>query len=195
MSKRFQSALFGLIILPLLVFVVGCPKKPPPEVPQTAPPQTEKAPAPPEEVKDTSSFEDTRESPGISIEDQMTEEIRKLNEQRPLGTVYFDYDQADLRPDALEQLKKNAAWLKSNPAYRVRIEGNCDERGTVEYNLALGERRAVAAKNYLVKAGIDAGRLETISYGEEHPADPGHDEAAWAKNRRDDFTIIGKTSR
>ena len=195
MSKRFQSALFGLIILPLLVFVVGCPKKPPPEPPVTTPPQTEKAPAPPEEVKDTSSFEDTRESPGISIEDQMSDEIRKLNEQKPLGTVYFDYDQADLRADALEQLKKNAAWLKSNPAYRVRIEGNCDERGTVEYNLALGERRAVAAKNYLVKAGIDAGRLETISYGEEHPVDPGHDEAAWAKNRRDDFTIIGKTSR
>jgi peptidoglycan-associated lipoprotein len=195
MSKRFQSALFGLIILPLLVFVVGCPKKPPPEPPVTTPPQTEKAPTPPEEVKDTSSFDATQESPGTSIEDQMSDEIRKLNEQRPLGTVYFEYDQADLRPDALEQLKKNAAWLKSNPAYRVRIEGNCDERGTVEYNLALGDRRAVAAKNYLVKAGIDAGRLETISYGEEHPADPGHDEAAWAKNRRDDFTIIGKTSR
>jgi len=194
MSKWFQRAFFGLIILPLLVFVVGCPKKPPPEAPVTTPPQTtEKAPA--EEVKDTSGFGDTTESPGTSLEDQVTEEIRKLNEQRPLGTVYFEYDKADLRPDALDVLKKNTAWLKANPVYRILIAGNCDERGTVEYNLALGDRRAVAAKNYLVTAGIAAGRIETISYGEEHPADPGHDEAAWAKNRRDDFTIIGKTSR
>jgi len=195
MSKWFQRAFFGLIILPLLVFVVGCPKKPPPEAPVTTPPQTtEKAPAP-EEVKDTSGFGDTSEAPSTSLEDQMTEEIRKLNEQKPLGTVYFEYDKADLRPDALDQLKKNTAWMKANPVYRILIAGNCDERGTVEYNLALGERRAVAAKNYLVTAGIDAGRIETISYGEEHPADPGHSEAAWAKNRRDDFTIIGKTSR
>jgi peptidoglycan-associated lipoprotein len=195
MSKWFQRAFFGLIILPLLVFVVGCPKKPPPEPPVTTPPQTtEKAPAP-EEVKDTSGFGDTSEAPSTSLEDQMTEEIRKLNEQKPLGTVYFEYDKADLRPDALDQLKKNTAWMKANPVYRILIAGNCDERGTVEYNLALGERRAVAAKNYLVTAGIDASRIETISYGEEHPADPGHSEAAWAKNRRDDFTITGKTSR
>jgi len=196
MTKWFQRALFGLIILPLLVFVVGCPKKPPPEPTQTTAPQTtEKAPAPPEEVKDTSSFGSTPETPGTSLEDQMSDEIRKLNEQRPLGTVYFDLDKSELRTDALDQLKKNTAWLKSNPLFRVRIEGNCDDRGTTEYNLALGDRRAVSVKNYLTKAGVDPGRLETISYGEEHPVDPGHDEAAWAKNRRVDFTIIGKTSR
>jgi len=194
MSKWYRRTLFGLVILPLLVFVVGCPKKPPPEPTQTTPPQTsEKAPA--EEVPKESGFETPSEVPGTSIEDQLSEEIRRLNEQRPLGTVLFDYDEADLRQDALDQLKKNAEWLRSNAIYRVRIEGNCDERGTTEYNLALGDRRAAAVKNYLTKAGIDAGRLETISYGEEHAVDPGHDESAWTRNRRADFTIIGKTSR
>jgi len=193
MTKWFRRALFGLIILPLLVLVVGCPKKPPPDLTPTTAPQTSEKTAPSEEVKD-SGFK-TTEVPETSLEDQMTEELRRLNEQRPLGTVYFEYDKADLRQDALDQLKKNATWMKSNPAFRVRIEGNCDERGTVEYNLALGERRAVAVKNFLTKSGIDEGRMETISYGEEHPADPGHDEASWAKNRRVDFTIVGRVSR
>ena len=197
MSKWFRRALFALIILPLLVFVVGCPKKPPPETPSTAAPKTtEKAAPPPEEVKEeTKPFAQAPETPGSSIEDQLSDEIKKLNAQRPLGAVYFDFDKADLRSDALDQLKRNAEWLKSNSAYRVRLEGNCDERGTTEYNLALGDRRAVAVRNYLSKAGIDGARLETISYGEEHPVNPGHDESAWAQNRRVDFTIIGKSSR
>ena len=116
--------------------------------------------------------------------------LARLNAQKVLGAVYFDYDKSDLRSEALDQLRKNAEWLKANPGNRVRIEGNCDERGTVEYNLALGDRRAVAAKHYLLKAGIEASRIETISYGEEHPADPGHSEEAWQKNRRDDFVLI-----
>ena len=196
MSKWFRRALFGLIILPLLVFVVGCPKKPPPEAPTTTAPQTTEKAAPAEEVKeDTKPFAQAPDTSETSLEDQLSDEIKKLNAQKPLGTVYFDFDKSDLRQDALDQLKKNAQWLKSNPGYRVRLEGNCDERGTTEYNLALGDRRSVAVKNYLAKAGIDAGKLETISYGEEHPVNPGHDESAWSQNRRVDFTIIGKTSR
>jgi len=196
MPKWSPRAVFALIILPLLVFVVGCPKKPPPETPKTTPPATAEKPAPAEEVKEeTKPFAQAPESAGASLEDQMSEEIKKLNAQKPMGAVYFDFDKSDLRQDALDQLKKNAEWLKSNPAYRVRLEGNCDERGTTEYNLALGDRRAVAVRNYLTKAGIGAGRLETISYGEEHPVNPGHDESAWAQNRRVDFTIIGKVSR
>jgi peptidoglycan-associated lipoprotein len=190
MSMRYGRAAFALFILPLLVFVVGCPKKPPPEIAPTPPPATDSRPA--EEVSDTSGFNKTDTSE-VSLEDQMTEEIRRLNEQKPLGTVYFDYDKADLRQDALDQLKKNADWMRTNAQYQVRVEGNCDERGTTEYNLALGDRRAAAMKNYLVKAGIAASRLETISYGEEHPADPGRSESSWAKNRRGDFTITSKT--
>lgn len=106
--------------------------------------------------------------------------------------IFFDFDRADLKPEAREMLQKKADWLKANPAAAILIEGNCDERGTVEYNLALGERRANGAKQFLVDLGIDAGRISTVSYGEEKPVDPGHDEAAWAKNRKDDFKVQGK---
>jgi peptidoglycan-associated lipoprotein len=98
--------------------------------------------------------------------------------------VFFDFDKSDLRPDAIEQLNRQAEWLKANPSITVVIEGHCDERGTREYNLALGERRASAAKQYLESVGIDAGRMETISYGKERPAVLGSNEEAWAQNRR-----------
>ena len=91
---------------------------------------------------------------------------------------------------AKEELQKIGAWLSQNPDKTIRIEGNCDERGTEEYNLALGERRAVAAKNYLVSLGVSPKNIVTISFGEEKPADPGHNAAAWAKNRRDEFNIV-----
>jgi len=104
--------------------------------------------------------------------------------------VLFDYDSFELSPAAISVLDAKVKYLKANPGKRVRIEGNCDERGSTEYNLALGERRAFAAKKYLVNAGVDATRLDTVSYGEERPADPGHDEAAWAKNRRDHFSVL-----
>src|SRR5262249_51839157 len=158
---------------------VGCPKKPPPEAPQTTPPPVaEKPAAPAEEVKEQ-GFEQTAETPSTSLEGEGGE-LAKLNATHPLETVYFDYDKSELRSDALDALKKNVAWLKSNARYRVRIEGNCDDRGTVDYNLALGDRRAATIKSYLMKAGVEASRLETISYGEEHPVDAGHSEEAWA---------------
>lgn len=188
MPSRSFRLLVSLLVVSLMVFVVGCPKKPPPEAPQTTPPPVTEKPAPAVEVPDQ-GFEETKEIPGTPIEDQ-DGMLARLNAQKVLGAVYFDYDKSDLRSEALDQLRKNAEWLKANPGNRVRIEGNCDERGTVEYNLALGDRRAVAAKNYLLKAGIEASRIETISYGEEHPADPGHSEEAWQKNRRDDFVLI-----
>jgi peptidoglycan-associated lipoprotein len=190
MPSRSPRLLISLLVISLLVFVVGCPKKPPPEPVKTTPPPVAAAPAPAVEVPNEKAegFGQTEEKPS-PIEDQDSA-LAKLNAQKLLGTIYFDYDKADLRTDALEQLKKNAEWLKANSKYRVRLEGNCDERGTVEYNLALGDRRAAGAKNYLLKAGIDASRLETISYGEEHPVDPGHNENAWKLNRRVDFVLI-----
>jgi peptidoglycan-associated lipoprotein len=103
--------------------------------------------------------------------------------------VHFEFDRSDLTPEAVAILKKKAAWLNANPQVAVMVEGHCDERGTNEYNLALGERRAQSAKNFLVNMGISASRLSSISYGEERPLDPGQDEAAWAKNRRAQFVI------
>lgn len=107
---------------------------------------------------------------------------------RDLGTVYFDFDRSDLRSDAIATLDKNVSVLRANADKRVKIEGHCDERGTIEYNFYLGQRRADAVKNYLIKSGISASRLETISFGEEKSADPGHSEEAWAKNRRAQFS-------
>jgi peptidoglycan-associated lipoprotein len=104
-----------------------------------------------------------------------------------LKPVYFDFDKSSLRPDATEQLNKNADDMKKHTEFIYQIAGHCDERGTQEYNLALGERRALAVRDYLISVGVPAARLVTISYGEEKPADPGHDEAAWAKNRRAEF--------
>jgi len=187
MPSRSLRLLVSLLVVSLMVFVVGCPKKPPPEAPQTTPPPVTEKPAPAVEVP-TEGFEETQETP-TPIEDPDAR-LAKLNAQKVLGAIYFDFDKSDLRSEALDQLRKNAEWLKANAGLRVRIEGNCDERGTVEYNLALGDRRAVTAKNYLLKAGIEASRIETISFGEEHPVDPGHNEGAWQRNRRDDFVLI-----
>ena len=106
-----------------------------------------------------------------------------------LESIYFDFDKSNLKSDATASLHRNAEWISKNPTAKIRIEGNCDERGTTEYNVALGERRANSAKQYLLKLGVSADRLTTVSYGKEKPLDLGHDEAAWAKNRRDDFKV------
>jgi len=105
--------------------------------------------------------------------------------------IHFDYDKANIRPEDASILDQKVAILQANPNLRIRISGHCDERGSDEYNLALGNRRATAAKQYLVSHGIEAQRIETVSYGEERPLAQGHDEAAWAQNRRDEFEIIG----
>lgn len=98
--------------------------------------------------------------------------------------VFFDFDKYNLKDDARATLKRQAAWLKANPTITIAIEGHCDERGTREYNLALGERRATAVKNYLITLGVSANRVGTISYGKERPVALGHTEAAWSQNRR-----------
>jgi len=116
----------------------------------------------------------------------------EVYESRLLQDIHFDFDKYDIRPEDAQILKENAALLSKYPQIKVQVEGHCDERGTSEYNLALGERRANAAKKYLVSLGISADRLSSISYGEEKPLDPGHDEEAWAKNRRGHFVILSK---
>jgi len=106
-----------------------------------------------------------------------------------LADVFFDFDKYDVRPGDAKTLDANANWLKSNPNHLVLIEGHCDERGTNEYNLALGERRAKSTMNYLVSQGVQANRITIISYGEERPQCTEHNEACWAKNRRAHFLV------
>ena len=110
----------------------------------------------------------------------------------PLRPLFFEYDSSDVTPQGQAVLDANATILKKYPSWTITIEGHCDERGTAEYNLALGERRAVAARAYLVSLGISADRLRTVSYGKEFPFDPGHDESAYGKNRRAHFVITAK---
>lgn len=123
--------------------------------------------------------------------DQNSDEYKRLRgrSSEQFLPIYFDFDQAAVRPDQFSKLDQNADVLKANPSARIIIEGNCDERGTNEYNLALGERRALNAKTYLIETGVEESRLRTVSYGEERPLFPGSDEDSWAQNRRDDFVL------
>ena len=120
------------------------------------------------------------------------EQAPTVKEEVKLEDIHFDFDKFNLAPEARKILDQNADWLLKHEDCNLVIEGHCDERGTTEYNLALGERRAAAAAKYLTDLGIDKARVETISYGEESPLDPGHNEEAWAKNRRAHFVVISK---
>ena len=117
------------------------------------------------------------------------ERIRTEREMFENEDVLFEFDSAKLSNEAQDILRKKAEWLKENPRARIIIEGHCDERGTNEYNLALGDRRAYSSKRFLVDLGIDDSKLTTVSYGEERPIDTGSDEDAWAQNRRAHFVI------
>jgi len=157
----------------------GCAKKPAP-----APmPPVESAPVAAETPAATTGMQEeaVTEAPVNEAATTMREAAATL--QR----IFFDFDQYTLTDVARATLAGNAAYLQANPSTRLRIEGHCDERGSDEYNLALGERRAMAAKNYLETLGVAGDRLSIISYGEEMPLDPGHGEEAWAKNRRAEF--------
>ena len=183
--------LFGtLIFLLTFLFMGGCaPQKPILEEkkPQALPAETvEEEPAPGQEPI---------EKPKV-IEEEELQALRSLEKaalkEGALEDVYFDFNQYNLKPEVQKKLQKTSEWLNRYPTVRVLIEGHCDERGTQEYNLALGERRATSVQKYLQSLGIDSQRMETISYGEERPVDPRHNEEAWAKNRRAHFTIIKK---
>ena len=210
---QFCSA--ALLIF-FLAFGLGCAKKvihseaTPLTVSQQMPKAVETQPAPkPEVTVETLSPEkpeDLAKKARIQEENLREDERQKaLREEAArreaalqktelknskLESIYFDFNQWLLRDDQKEIMIKDAEWLKTNPRVKIRIEGNCDERGTAEYNLALGQKRAEAARGFLKGLGIPESRMQTISYGEEHPLDPGHDEAAWAKNRRVDFVPV-----
>ena len=129
---------------------------------------------------------------GADLLDVASLSLEELNERGVLADIHFGYDSAALSAEARATLDRNAAWLTRHPTVRILIEGHCDERGTVEYNLALGEGRARAAQDYLGRLGIAADRMQIISYGKEFPIDPGHDESAWRRNRRGHLEIVAR---
>ena len=183
-----------LIAVVAMATAAACHKKAPPVARPAPPPATTTAaaptrpPAPPEPVA-----EPTVVPPEPVRDDAISSaSLDDLNKSSPLKPVYFELDSSDLSPVAQKALDENAALLKRYASWAVTVEGHCDERGTAEYNLALGERRAIAARAYLVSLGIPADRLRTVSYGKEFPFDPGHEESAFAKNRRAHFVITAK---
>lgn len=133
-------------------------------------------------------------TPPTPIEQPGEAEVRYSDWQAVMEvkTIYFDFDSSDLKEEARDGLKENAEYLKNNADLNILVEGHCDERGTIEYNLALGQRRAMVVRDYYISLGLPGSRIGTISYGEEKPVDPGHSEAAWAKNRRAETKVRSK---
>ena len=183
MQKKLWIILALVFIVPGLLFTVSCAKKAVKEdtsLSQQAADEAAAEKARQEELARQRAIEEER----LKEEAIQTAKDNFLNED-----IHFEFDSAVLTPDAQEILNAKAEWLQNNLNVKSTVEGHCDDRGTLEYNLALGERRASNAKSFLVDLGIPASRLITISYGEERPVDPGQNEAAWAKNRRCHFTI------
>jgi peptidoglycan-associated lipoprotein len=190
---RLRSTAGAAALVALLALTLSaCAKKPP--VARTIPPPppaagTGSPAAPPEPVVEPALVPAEPALDELGLESKSLDD---LNRDSPLEPVFFAFDSAEITPEAQAVLQRNAEVLKKYPTWAITIEGHCDERGTAEYNLALGERRALAASAYLVSLGIPASRLRTVSYGKEFPFDPGKTEEAYAKNRRAHFVITAK---
>ncbi len=190
-----MHGLFGsrtFLVLILLVTLVGACSKEQPPVPRPAPP-----PAPPDISEPAPPPAPEPPPPIVPLEPLEERSIGartldELNRDSPLKPVFFAYDSSQVGPEAQATLRENAELLQTYQPWVLTIEGHCDERGTAEYNLALGERRALAVRSYLVSLGVAAGRLQAVSYGKEFPFDSGHDESAWAQNRRAHFVVTAK---
>lgn len=180
----------------ILALAVGCSRPRPvvaPEVSRPAQPAAPAAePAPSREVTPEPAVQPASR-PEAEIEgSELPADVEAINRAGYLKDIFFDTDKSDLRSEAREILAQNARWLTQHPTVKILIEGHCDERNTNEYNLALGWRRANAAKDYLVSLGVSADRISTISYGEERPFATCHDESCWWQNRRAHFVVIAK---
>jgi peptidoglycan-associated lipoprotein len=184
-----QLPKLGLVLLLLLTLVgvaPGCKKRTAEVTPSEPGGKAPPAQTPPtREVKDPGP--PTEKEPPRDVE--TPKDISYWNNQGVLRTVYFTFDSHDLSASAQATLRENATWLKAHADYQFVIQGHCDERGTIEYNLALGERRAAAVRDYLATLGIARPRMRIVSYGEEQPSTPGHEEASWSQNRRAEFLL------
>jgi peptidoglycan-associated lipoprotein len=189
------------LLLVVVATATACSRKKPPVARPTPPPPSAGTtgapgpPAPPEPLPEPEPpVASVPAEPAIagSNVDYNARSLDELNRESPLQPVFYVYDSADVAGDMQATLQKNAEILKQYPSWVVTIEGHCDERGTAEYNLTLGERRAQASRAYLVSLGIPAERLKTVSYGKEFPFDPGTTEEAYAKNRRAHFVVTSK---
>lgn len=190
------SSTFTAVLL-VAATVAGCSKKQPPVAVTPPPSTTTTVPATPDPVPPPPPTPVPVPPPIVPDEPVVSDPLAgmtpdEINREAPLAPVFFGLDSDVVDADGQQVLQKNADVLKKYSTWAITIEGHSDERGTAEYNLALGERRAMAVKVYLVSLGIAADRIRTVSYGKEFPFDPGHDEAAWKNNRRGHFVVTGK---
>ena len=189
MAYRPGSVLLAVPVLVLSLFLVGCPKRPATTAASAPPPTgSPSSAAAPSTSPSSPSMTPSPAAPSTSSPTTTPPRPSEFSESANLKDVFFDFDKYDLRPGDAKILDTNAAWLKSNNNL-VLIEGHCDERGTNEYNLALGERRAKSTMNYLVAQGVQASRITIISYGEERPTCTEKTEECWTKNRRAHFLV------
>jgi peptidoglycan-associated lipoprotein len=187
MLKRWPIGLFGVLALASTISC-GPTQNPPP--PKWTVENQSASPSAPQAAAQRPAVETKREGPTSSLEALRSGESTATPASSALKDAYFAFDRYDLSAEARETLKANADWLKTNSAARVQVEGHCDERGTQEYNMALGAKRAQATADYLTTLGIAGNRMSTISYGEEIPVCKEHTEECWAKNRRARFVIV-----
>ena len=199
MGRELQNVLIrAAVVLVLLSLTAGaCARRQPPLAqpqppPSARPPGADETPAPPPPPDSATALPVPPEPVAIAEDGISTRTLDDLNRDSPFQPAFFPLDSADLDDAGRAAVTANAGLMRKYPTWRITVEGHCDERGTAEYNLALGERRAVAVKTYLVSLGIAADRVRTVSYGKEFPFDPGHDERAWASNRRAHFVITSK---
>ena len=188
---RSSKALIYVIALAVVTLSVACSKKPPVTAPLPPPPPPPTTPAPPPPPPPPPP---PAAAPKPLTEDEVfaKKTLAELNAEKPLEDVYFDYDKADLKADARASLSKNAEWMKRWAATKILVEGHCDSRGTNEYNLALGEKRAAAVRDYLTGLGIAADRIQIITKGEESPFCLDETESCFAQNRRGHFILSAK---
>ncbi len=191
MNRRTNSL---MVVAVLMAVVVGaCSKKTPPVARPMPPPAATNTNVPPPPPPPPSPVAEPVPVPPMPVEDTIgAKSLDDLNRDSPLKPMFYDLDSSEVSAEGQQVLQANAAVLKKYPTWQVTIEGHCDERGTAEYNLALGERRALAARTYLVSLGIPADKIKTVSYGKEFPFEAGKDDAAWTKNRRAHFVITAK---
>lgn len=193
MSKAMTHVCVALLLLS--VVVTGCSKKQAPVTKPAPPPNLSSGITTPDENESTSESARVSETPLIEALDEdgiSARALEDLNRDSPLRPVFYGLDSSELDESGRATVAANAQILKKYPKWAITVEGHCDERGTAEYNLALGERRAAAVKSYLVSLGIAADRILPVSYGKEFPFDSGHTDAAWASNRRAHFVITSK---
>lgn len=184
LKKYFRFAAIATLAAAISLLAGGCSQKTVKTGDEESVTSTAPSPQAAAEAKVAPGSEESLDTPSADASQLSILEGRSTG---PMLPIYFDFDKSNVRADQKNRIEKNATYLKDNVGAKIVVEGNCDERGTNEYNMALGERRALSAKKYLVNLGVGASRIDTISYGEEKPLNHGHDELAWSQNRRADF--------